>query len=167
RARGVATRPQRAAAVARRSAPDETDAPAETRTSRVLRLQEEAGNTAVATLLQRQPTDAPPKKKANEPFLKKGYSGKGVKKLQQRLNAQGAEPPLKIDGIFGKLTHAAVVEFQTAHTLEPDGKVGKLTWEALDEVAETQEIEATGEALGEHAKERMDWINDENDVNPQ
>jgi Putative peptidoglycan binding domain/Protein-glutamine gamma-glutamyltransferase len=166
RTRGVA-KPQRATP-ARRFTPDErTDTSADSQTGRVLRLQEEAGNSAVATLLQRQPTEAPPKKKSNEPFLKKGYTGKGVKKLQQRLNAQGTEPPLKIDGVFGKLTHAAVVEFQTAHELEPDGKVGKLTWEALDEVAETQEIEATTEALGEHAKERMDYVNDVNDVNPQ
>ena len=40
-----------------------------------------------------------------------------VEQLQTRLNEDGADPPLTVDGIFGPLTHAAVVAFQGRHGL--------------------------------------------------
>lgn len=36
-----------------------------------------------------------------------------------------------IDGSFGKLTKAAVIEYQKSKGLEPDGSVGKITWSTL------------------------------------
>jgi peptidoglycan hydrolase-like protein with peptidoglycan-binding domain len=60
-----------------------------------------------------------------------GETGKRVSDLQARLNALGAEPPLKPDGIFGPKTLAAVRAFQKAHGLKVDGLVGPLTTAAL------------------------------------
>lgn len=48
--------------------------------------------------------------------------------LQERLNADGATPPLEVDGIFGPLTHAATEEFQRRHGLAVDGVVGSQAW---------------------------------------
>lgn len=79
--------------------------------------------------------DAP----ATHPTLHQGSTGTEVEKLQQKLNVQGAEPPLKVDGIFGPLTRSAAVHFQQTHQditgkpLAADGIVGKLTWGALDQ----------------------------------
>src|SRR5262249_61042121 len=41
--------------------------------------------------------------------------------------------PLQVDGIFGPLTHARVVEFQKSNQLKPDGLVGPKTMEKLFE----------------------------------
>jgi peptidoglycan hydrolase-like protein with peptidoglycan-binding domain len=61
----------------------------------------------------------------------KGETGKRVSDLQARLNALGAKPPLKVDGIFGPKTLAAVRAFQEAHGLKADGLVGPKTTAAL------------------------------------
>jgi len=97
-----------------------------------------------------------------EPKLKRGSSGKHVKKLQQRLNAkETTEPPLGVDGTFGEKTEIAVIAFQNNHKdttgeqLEPDGIVGPLTWGAINLEHATPEIDATQEALGEHVAEEM------------
>jgi len=63
--------------------------------------------------------------------LERGSAGPEVRALQQRLNERGASPPLAVDGEFGPRTEAAVVAFQTAHGLQPDGVVGPLTRAAL------------------------------------
>jgi HK97 family phage prohead protease len=60
-----------------------------------------------------------------------GETGKRVSDLQERLNAGGFKPPLKVDGIFGPKTLAAVKAFQKAHGLKVDGLVGPLTTAAL------------------------------------
>jgi peptidoglycan hydrolase-like protein with peptidoglycan-binding domain len=52
-----------------------------------------------------------------------------VRSLQYLLNARGAH--LAVDGVFGAGTRAAVVAFQQAHGLTPDGVAGNLTWSAL------------------------------------
>lgn len=102
----------------------------------LLSLQAAAGNRAVGRLVHRQegtpavleplaPTSA-------HPTLRRGSRGAAVEELQTKLNNVGADPPLVVDGIFGPLTKAAVVAFQTAHTLDPDGIAGPLTWGALD-----------------------------------
>ena len=57
-----------------------------------------------------------------------------VEELQLKLNAAGANPPLKVDGIFGRKTEDAVIAFQEANNLTSDGIVGAGTWAALDEV---------------------------------
>ena len=56
-------------------------------------------------------------------------TGPDVKLLQSILK-------IKADGIFGQQTRAAVVAFQRAHHLVPDGIVGPLTWKTFWEVKE-------------------------------
>ncbi len=58
------------------------------------------------------------------PVLQKGSSGPDVRELQNLLG-------VKVDGNFGPITHAAVVEFQFRHKLLADGIVGRKTWAAL------------------------------------
>ena len=59
------------------------------------------------------------------PLLKKGSKGKAVKVLQVLLGG------LEVDGSFGWKTLNAVVNFQKAKGLLPDGEVGPLTWNAI------------------------------------
>jgi hypothetical protein len=47
--------------------------------------------------------------------------------VQTRLNQLGANPPLVVDGKTGPKTKAAIVAFQQANGLSPDGVVGPLT----------------------------------------
>ena len=66
------------------------------------------------------------------PTLRLGSTGYHVVALQQLLNDHGY---LKdgIDGIFGVKTEAAVKKFQSAQGLKVDGIVGPKTWAALME----------------------------------
>lgn len=58
-----------------------------------------------------------------------GSQGATVSDAQARLNAAGAD--LAVDGIFGPLTRAAAVAFQSGNGLAADGIIGPLTWRAL------------------------------------
>lgn len=72
------------------------------------------------------------------PLLKRGSTGTAVESAQLLLIHRGydcggrkffgRETP---DGEFGPATEKAVRSFQTAHSLEPDGEVGAVTWMAL------------------------------------
>ena len=64
------------------------------------------------------------------PILRCGNQGKDVKYLQELLNAVNFSS-LKVDGIFGVRTEAAVKEFQKKNGLVVDGIVGPQTWSAL------------------------------------
>jgi len=65
-------------------------------------------------------------------ILRKGARGAAVKSLQLLLNSLlKPSPNLKPDGDFGQRTHDAVVRFQQARGLRPDGVVGPQTWTAL------------------------------------
>ncbi|MEP7030722.1 MAG: peptidoglycan-binding domain-containing protein [Pseudolabrys sp.] len=64
-----------------------------------------------------------------DPVLRMNDNGADVIRLQKLLNAKGAA--LDPDGKFGKDTKDAVTEFQTAKGLFSDGVAGKYTWEAL------------------------------------
>lgn len=81
---------------------------------------------SITPLVQRKIT-AP----AIHPTLRQGSTGSSVQELQQKLNAQGAAPPLTVDSIFGSLTRAGVVHFQQTHQdstgtpLASDGIVGE------------------------------------------
>ena len=76
--------------------------------------------------------------------LQRGSSGAAVAEVQQRLNEQGADPQLDVDGEFGPLTEAAVKAFQSSHGLESDGIVGPLTAAALGIEAPTEPTEPAG-----------------------
>ena len=56
--------------------------------------------------------------------------GPAVRLIQQQLRAAGFDPG-PIDGVFGPHTQAAVVAFQLAKGLVPDGEVGPVTARAL------------------------------------
>ncbi len=75
-----------------------------------------------------------------------GSAGDEVTQLQNMLNYRYNNPssgdsftahpyvfhaPLKVDGIFGPQTKAAVEDYQSARHLEVDGIVGPHTWLAL------------------------------------
>ena len=57
-------------------------------------------------------------------------SAKRIKQVQRALKQAGFDPG-SIDGLIGHRTHTALMEFQKAHRLEPDGVLGVKTWEAL------------------------------------
>ncbi|MEW5940432.1 MAG: peptidoglycan-binding protein [Chloroflexota bacterium] len=63
------------------------------------------------------------------PVLQQGDSGPEVWALQYLLRVRGQT--LAADGLFGPVTRSAVVNFQTAVGLSPDGIVGPQTWSAL------------------------------------
>jgi Putative peptidoglycan binding domain len=65
-----------------------------------------------------------------QPLLKRGDKGDMVVWAQEHLITAG-NPELPVNGIFGKLTRAAVVAFQEDQGLEVDGQIGTETWEAL------------------------------------
>ncbi len=69
--------------------------------------------------------------------LRQGSRGQDVITLQYLLNVIGEYypgiPSLSQDGIFGSGTRQAVVAFQQAKNLAPDGIVGSRTWNALYE----------------------------------
>ncbi|MFT9497951.1 peptidoglycan-binding domain-containing protein [Anaerosolibacter sp.] len=81
------------------------------------------------------PKPAAPKAPATAPVkadgtLKLGSKGTAVKDLQTKLNANGYK--LVVDGIFGKLTLAAVKDYQTKNGLTADGIVGAAMMEKLN-----------------------------------
>jgi hypothetical protein len=61
--------------------------------------------------------------------LVRGDSGEEVKTLQELLRRQGYD--VKVDGKFGAGTEKAVRDFQRAHKLDVDGRVGPKTLEKL------------------------------------
>lgn len=61
--------------------------------------------------------------------LKKGDRGEAVRQVQRALRDLGFD--IDIDGNFGKGTRATVMEFQSKHSLQVDGKVGPATLRAL------------------------------------
>lgn len=74
------------------------------------------------TPIGEHPRDVPPS-------LRRLSAGIDVEYLQNKLNAHGFK--LRVDGSFGQVTEAAVIKFQQASGLVPDGVVGPQTWKAL------------------------------------
>lgn len=64
------------------------------------------------------------------PVLRPGSQGESVRRLQEALNAI-SPARLKIDGIYGPKTTAAVKAFQASHNLAVDGITGPKTWAAI------------------------------------
>lgn len=66
------------------------------------------------------------------PVVQKGMTGNAVKILQVLLQTNYYYiGPDGADGDFGKNTESALLKFQNAHDLEPDGICGKQTWEKI------------------------------------
>lgn len=66
-----------------------------------------------------------------KPTLQLGSQGAAVKELQTLINTRLNASRLKVDGIFGTQTLAAVKEMQERFFLTVDGIVGAKTWAAL------------------------------------
>jgi peptidoglycan hydrolase-like protein with peptidoglycan-binding domain len=142
-----------------RKAPGSASAVAVNSRADVLYLQATAGNAAVVDLLELQrqaavlappappapaaaaPAPAAPMPRTtttgSHPLLKKGSQGPAVEELQTKLNLIPSAAPdrfLKVDGDFADKTDTAIRAFQSAvmHMGVPDGKVGSLTWGAID-----------------------------------
>ena len=66
---------------------------------------------------------------------RQGSRGDHVRHIQRALNLVRGQVPgvpmLVVDGIFGPITHNAVVTFQRHFGLNPDGIVGPITWAQL------------------------------------
>ncbi len=71
-------------------------------------------------------------------ILKQGSRGDVISKLQTYLSAIADKYPsiknINVDGIFGKATNQAVIDFQKCFELNSDGIVGPLTWEKIVQV---------------------------------
>lgn len=80
------------------------------------------------------PRPTPPPAPGGPPTIRSGSRGPAVTDLQVRMNrwlvSQGRQP-LVVDNIFGSRTRAAVIDFQRANSLVPDGIVGPRTWGVL------------------------------------
>ena len=61
--------------------------------------------------------------------LKQGMHGSDVAEIQTRLKNWGYL--VTIDGVFGPMTTKAIIQFQTARGLKPDGIVGPVTYHEL------------------------------------
>ncbi len=64
-------------------------------------------------------------------YLRKGNSGGAVVELQKALNAAGANPAIKEEGVFDGDTLSAVKAFQRQRGLDVDGVAGPATFAAL------------------------------------
>ncbi len=65
--------------------------------------------------------------------LRRGCRGDDVRELQALLAALGFDlGKAGADGIFGSMTHQAVLAYQRTHSLQADGIVGPQTWAALE-----------------------------------
>ncbi|WP_346937166.1 peptidoglycan-binding protein [Clostridium sp.] len=71
-------------------------------------------------------------------ILKQGSRGNIIRKLQTYLSAIADKytsiKKINVDGIFGKATNEAVMDFQKYFELSPDGIVGPLTWDKIVQV---------------------------------
>ena len=65
----------------------------------------------------------------SQPLLKSGSKGDLVVWAQEHLRSAGEQVP--VTGIYGKLTRAAVRDFQTKAGLNVDGVIGTATWQSL------------------------------------
>lgn len=74
------------------------------------------------------PTPAPTEKAAT-PNHKHAAASAHVKAIQEALNKSGDK--LKVDGLMGKSTRAALKKFQSEHKLKATGTANKATLKAL------------------------------------
>jgi peptidoglycan hydrolase-like protein with peptidoglycan-binding domain len=96
------------------------------------------------------------------PNLGRGSRGGDVREAQLRLNrwissSKAKLGLLKVDGIFGPLTEAAVKEFQRKQPLTDDGVIGPRTWAALPTLLPLQNG-SKGAAVSELQRRLNLWI---------
>src|SRR6056297_1984673 len=91
---------------------------------------------------------SPQPRQDNRPTLRRGDKGAFVLDLQVLLQSAGCFSG-KRDGDFGRLTEAAVREFQAENGLAADGIVGPNTWAALMQPKAMPEREVTERDLRE------------------
>jgi Putative peptidoglycan binding domain/CHAP domain len=73
----------------------------------------------------------PAKRFTSGSFIQKGDSGSAVLTIQQALNAEGSNPAIDEDGVFGSDTVTAVKTFQQKNNLNVDGIAGPATFAVL------------------------------------
>jgi peptidoglycan hydrolase-like protein with peptidoglycan-binding domain len=86
-----------------------------------------------AAVIVPKPPNTPfpePPNQIQQNYIAKGMVGGQVKFLQELLKGLGYDPGV-IDGVFGFATERAVIAFQRAKGLEPDGVVGPATQAAI------------------------------------
>lgn len=66
----------------------------------------------------------------SQPVLRRGSRGDLVVWAQEHLNGAG-QTGLPVNGVYGRLTSAAVRIFQITHGLRANGVIGASTWQAL------------------------------------
>ncbi|WP_100397959.1 peptidoglycan-binding protein [Bacillus sp. FJAT-44742] len=81
-------------------------------------------------------------------ILEQGDEGATVSSLQEDLNTLGFYE-YKIDGIFGPITHQAVVDFQKSQGITVDGLAGPETFSALHEAVNGSDASTVGTATVE------------------
>ncbi|MEN9501235.1 MAG: hypothetical protein RI964_520 [Pseudomonadota bacterium] len=74
-----------------------------------------------------------------------GSRGDDVVKLQRNLISLGYT--LDADGIFGLATYAAIIAFQAANDLEPDGIVGQMTRQVIDNAISHSQHSISGNCI--------------------
>mgnify|MGYP004459084731 FL=1 len=89
-----------------------------------------AGGRVLAGLTRRRQAERALFLSGGNRTLKNGSRGDDVKELQRLLTDAGF-PCGAADGIFGKVTKKAVIEYQNSKGLVADGIVGEKTWKAL------------------------------------
>lgn len=67
----------------------------------------------------------------DEPSWKQAKPDNTIKKLQRDLNELGADPQLKVDGLFGASTEVAIRKFQQDNGIGVDGIPGTVTKAAI------------------------------------
>ena len=65
--------------------------------------------------------------------LQYGDKGLDVVKAQEYLNMIQPEYPVEVNGIFDAKTQVKVIRFQNMTGLNPDGRIGILTWDKIIE----------------------------------
>ncbi len=81
---------------------------------------------------QLQAPDLASIRQAQGATMHRGMGGPQVMELQRMLNAQGANPPLAVDGKFGPKTEAMLKAFQGSNGVQQTGVLGPQTLGALD-----------------------------------
>ncbi len=87
------------------------------------------GAFSVAAERPAQSTKAPAARTARAPRATKAVANEQVKAIQEALNKQGAS--LKVDGVLGAKTRAALKKFQKDSGLKVTGKADQATLEKL------------------------------------